>query len=176
MTEPPLEPGGLLVLIDPEWQPTEEQQDPPIEVLLGAWLVDSRGRPDRFQPNPVYRPMTPGSPLDPVDAVLRRLAGTGAGSDDLASVLRAATLGIAVDENGVAIVRPAPDGVPSVLVATAFGHRRVDGVPRWVDITVRQLARALPAHGVDVLLNPGATASMRVLADAIRAIATTEES
>jgi hypothetical protein len=71
----------------------------------------------------------------------------------------------------VALVRPAPDGVPSVLVATSFGHRRVADVPHWADITVRQLARALPAQGVDVLLNPGAPASMRLLADAVREIA-----
>jgi hypothetical protein len=163
--------SGLLLLIDREWQPTEEQPDPPVEVLLGAWLVDADGRADRFQPNPVYRPLSPESPLDPVDAVLRAVAETGEGAADLPSVLRTATLGIAVDAQGVALVRPAPDGVPSVLVATSFGHRRVADVPHWADITVRQLARALPAQGVDVLLNPGAPASMRLLADAVREIA-----
>lgn len=166
MTEP-----GLLLLIDRAWDPTEEQPDPPVEVLLGAWLVDADGRTGRFQPNPVYRPLSPDSPLDPVDAVLRNVAETGDGAEDLPSVLRTATLGIAVDERGVALVRPAPDGVPAVLVATAHGHRRVADVPYWADITVRQLARALPDQGVDVLLNPAAPASMRLLASAIRALA-----
>jgi hypothetical protein len=160
---------GLLLLIDQAWQPTEEQPDPPIEALLGAWLVDADGQPGRFQPNPIYRRLSPDSPLDPAEAVLRQLAETGTGADDLLSVLDTTTLGIAVDEQGVALVRPAPDGVPSVLVATAFGHRRaVADVPRWTDITLRQLAKALPEHGVDVLLNPDAPASMRLQANAIR--------
>jgi hypothetical protein len=172
MTEPEPAPGSLLLFIDKEWHPTATEPDPPIETLLGAWEVDAAGQPGRFQPNPIYRPLSPGSPLDPVDAVLRELTRTGDGADDLPSVLRTATLGIAVDDQGVALVRPAPDGVPTVLVATAFGHRRaMKDVPGWADITVRQLAAALPAHGVDVLLNPGAPASMRLLAAAIRTIA-----
>lgn len=165
MNELPLEPG-LLLLIDQEWQPTDDQPDPPVEALLGAWEVGADGQPGRFQPNPVYRPRSPNSPLDPVDAMLRHLAETGTG--DLPSVLSSATLGIAVDEQGVALVRPAPDGIPSVLVATAYGHRHVEGVPHWADITVRQLATALPATDVDVLLNPGAPTSMRLEAAAIR--------
>lgn len=156
--------SGLLLLIDEAWRPTEEEPDPPMTALLGAWEVED-GQPGRFQPNPVYRPLLPNSPLDPVDAVLRRLPES---ADDLPSVLRTATLAIAVDEQGVALVRPAPDGVPAVLVATAYGHRLPD--VRWADITVRQLAKALPG-GVDVLLNPAGPAPMRLLASAIRDIA-----
>jgi hypothetical protein len=165
MSEP-----GLLFLIDQEWRPSAEQPDPPMEALLGAWLVDDEGQPGKFQPNPVYRPLSPNSPLDPADAVLREMARTGAGVADLLTVLSDATLGIAVDHQGLALVRPAPDDEPCVLVATAFGHRRPE-VPRWVDVTVRELADVLPAEGVDVLLNPGAPTSMRLTADAIRSAA-----
>jgi hypothetical protein len=165
MTEP-----GLLLLIDSEWRPTPEEPDPPMEALLGAWEVVD-GAVGRFQPNPVYRPLMPNSPLDPVDAVLRHLPDS---VGDLPSVLRTTTLGIALDGQGVALVQPAPDGVPAVLVATSHGHRNVPGVPRWADITVRQLATALPV-GVDVLLNPAGPAPMRLLASAIRNIAAQNE-
>jgi len=164
--------GSLMLLIDPAWEPTEEVPEPPVKVLLGAWLVTADGGRGRFQANPVYEPATVDSPLDPVDAVLRLIARDKSGDQQLGSllstVLRDVMLCIALDDQGVALVRPAPDGVPSVLVTTAPGHRRRLKVPAWVDVTVEQLAAALPARGVDVLLNPGAPASMRVLADVIR--------
>jgi hypothetical protein len=163
--------GGLLLLIDSEWAPTDEAPDPPMEAVIGAWLVNPDGVRGRFQPNPVYRPSKPDSPLDPVDAVLGLLAHGELGADLLPAVLCDVMLGVAVNEQGIAIVRPAPDGVPAVLVTTSYGHRaRVDAAG-WRDVTLVQLAAALPARGVDVLLNPGAPASMRVLADAVRAAA-----
>jgi hypothetical protein len=107
-----------------------------------------------------------------VDAVLRALAGGEDVADRLPVVLRDTVLGIATAGDGTALVRPAPDGVPSVQVATAHGHRaRVGDAVRWLDVTVEELAAALPPHGVDVLLNPGSPASMRLLADAVRELA-----
>ena len=166
----------LLLLLDPEFRMDEEQPDLPPHVVLGAWIVNETGAPSRFHPNPAYRPSTPGSPLDPVDAVLRALADGQDVADQLSAVLRDTVLGIATDEQGSALIKPAPDGVPSVQVATSFGHRaRVEDDVRWLDVTVEELADALPQHGVDVLLNPGSPASMRVLADAIRAAAEAED-
>lgn len=163
--------GGLLLLIDSEWAPTDEASDLPTEAVIGAWLLNPDGVRGRFQPNPLYRPSKPDSPLDPVDAVLGLLARREIDPDLLPAVLRDVMFGVAVDEQGIAIVRPAPDGVPAVLVTTSYGHRaRVDAAG-WRDVTLVQLAAALPARGVDVLLNPGAPASMRVLADAVRAAA-----
>jgi len=163
--------GGLFMLIDSEWEPTDEAPDPPTEAVIGAWLVSPDGVRGRFQPNPVYRPSKPGSPLDPVDAVLGLLANGEIDADVLPVVLRDVMFGVAVDEQGSAIVRSAPDGAPAILVTTSYGHRaRVDAAG-WLDVTLVQLAAALPVRGVDVLLNPGAPASMRVLADAIRAAA-----
>jgi hypothetical protein len=176
MTEVPVEEefgdGNLLLLVDPTWEPTDEAPEPPVKALLGAWLLtEAQGR-GRFQANPIYQPSTPDSPLDPVDAVLRLLSREEDDDGELASllatVLRDVMLCVALDDRGVALVRPAPDGVPSVLVTTAPGHRRRLDVPGWLDVTVEQLAAALPARGVDVLFNPRSPVSMRVRADAIR--------
>lgn len=162
----------LLLLFDPAFAVSDEQTDVPTHVILGAWLVDEAGNPSRFHPNPEYRPSTPDSPLDPVDAVLRALADGQDVADELSVVLRDSVLGIATGEGGTAVVRPAPDGVPSVQVTTSYGHRASVGDDvRWLDVTVEELAEALPQQGVDVQLNPGSPASMRVLADAIRTMA-----
>lgn len=82
--------------------------------------------------------------------------------DELFDAARKVSLGLAVDEEGFAVVAPAPDGVPSILVATAPAHRQRLDVPGWLDVTVRELAEDLPSESIDVLLNPGAPASMRI--------------
>ncbi len=165
------EPAGLLVVIDPLWTATDDEPEPPSSAIVGGWAHVDDELGNRFQANPGYRPSSPDSPLDPVDDVLRRLAVDPEAADDLPAVLRTTMLGIAVDEQGVALVRPAPDGVSTVLVATAPGHRERVTAPAWLDLAVEELAGALPATGVDVLLNPGAPTSMRVHADGIREIA-----
>jgi hypothetical protein len=163
------EQGGLFFLVDSAWRPTEEASQPPVTAMIGAWRVLPDGTRGRFQPNPLYLPSTPGSPLDPVDAVLGLLARGEFDADQLPEVLSDVVFGIALDEQGVAIVRHAPDGVPSVLVTTSYGHRDRVGAASWRSVTLAELAAALPERGVDVLLNPGATTSLRVLADAVRA-------
>lgn len=170
-TVPAGEPGsGVYFLIDEAWQPTEDAPDTPITAIIGAWPLNDGVR-GRFQPNPLYFPSTKDSPLDPVDAVLGRLARGEFDADLLPEVLGDVVLGIALDEQGIAIVRRAPDGVPAVLVTTSYGHRERVDAAGWRNVTLTQLAQALPARGVDVLLNPGAPTSMRVLADAVRAAA-----
>ncbi|WP_410586391.1 type VII secretion system-associated protein [Amycolatopsis sp. lyj-23] len=162
----------LLLLLDPAFSSGDGEQDVPVEAVLGAWLVDEVGEPSRFHPNPWYRPGSSDSPLDPVDAVLRALAKGDDVADHLPVVLRDAVLGIATDDAGTAVVRPAPDGVPSVQVTTSYGHRVGFGEDvRWLDVTVEELAEALPPRGVDVQLNPGSPASMRLVAEAVRALA-----
>lgn len=160
----------LTFLVDPEWRPTEEDTRTPLTSIIGAWRVTD-GIRGRFQPNPVYLPSSEDAPLDPVDAVLGLLARGEFDPDQLPEVLGEVVFGIALDEQGDAIVRRAPDGVPVVLVASSYGHRvRVDAAG-WGNVTATQLAEALPAEGVDVLVNPGARTSMRVLADVVRAAA-----
>ncbi|WP_370942213.1 type VII secretion system-associated protein [Amycolatopsis sp. cg5] len=169
----PNESGGRLILLfDPAFEP-DQQDEVPSHVVLGAWLLNEAGVPSRFQPNPHYRPSTPDSPLDPVDAVLRALVRGEDVADQLPVVLRDSVLGIAAHADGTAVIRPAPDGVPSVQVATSYGHRAAVGDVGWLDVTLGQVAGALPAEGVDVLLNAGSPASMRLTASAVRAAAET---
>ncbi|MFD9964186.1 type VII secretion system-associated protein [Amycolatopsis sp. NPDC058986] len=168
------EQNQMVALIDPGWTATEEVPEPPIESLVGAWPLLPDGDRGLFLPNPAYRPSTPDSPLDPVDAALGLISRGEADAELLPELLRKAVFGVAVDEEGVTIVRPAPDGVPSALVTTAFGHRDRVTAADWLPMTLPQLAEALPSHGVDVLLNPGAPTSMRLLADAVRAAAAEE--
>ncbi|GLY46804.1 type VII secretion system-associated protein [Lentzea sp. NBRC 102530] len=164
MTEEHAEPQ-LLLLIDPAQDP---EQEPPWESVLGAWPVDADGVRGRFQPNPIYQPSVPDGPLDPVDAVLRAMLSDDEAVQELKPALRDVLLSIAVDETSTALVRPGPDGGAVVLVATAHGHRAHVESPAWLDVTVEELAKALPAGGVDVLINSGSPASLRLSADAIR--------
>ncbi|GHH56473.1 type VII secretion system-associated protein [Lentzea cavernae] len=164
MTEDQAEPR-LLLLIDPAQDP---EQEPPWEFVLGAWPVDAGGVRGRFQPNPIYRPSAPDGPLDPVDAVLRAMTEDDEAVLELRPTLRDVLLSVAVDETSTALVRPGPDGGAVVLVATAYGHREHVESPAWLDVTVEELAKALPATGVDVLINSGSPASLRLSADAIR--------
>ena len=173
MTDPTSAAGETegALLVDPDWTASEERPEPPLEAMAGVWAVRPGQALSRFLPNPCYRPLNPETPLDPVEVVLRDLARGEPADAALRSALRNAWLGVAVDDRQVALVSRAPDGEPVVLVATAHGHRARLGVPAWLDVTVEQLAAALPADGVDVLLNPGSPASMRVRADVVREIA-----
>ncbi|ONI87850.1 hypothetical protein ALI144C_07865 [Actinosynnema sp. ALI-1.44] len=161
--------GGLLLLIDPERASLDDTSDAPVDAVIGAWLVNPDGTRGRFQPNPVYQPSSPNSPLDPVDAVLGLIAHDDTDAAELLpAVLADMTFGVALDEQGVALVRPAPDGVPSVLVTTSYGHRGRVNAAGWRDTTLAELAAALPPQGVDVLLNPSAPTSIRLHADVVR--------
>ncbi|WP_370942266.1 type VII secretion system-associated protein [Amycolatopsis sp. cg5] len=157
----------MLMLVDPDWKPSADQPNPPREAVSGAWTVSPQGVRGRFEPNPVYRPLRPETPLDPLDAVLRGLSRTDPVSELLAPALRDALLAIAVDEQDVALVRRAPDGTPVVMVVSAYGHREQLDVPAWRDVTVEELAEALPAKGIDVLVNPASTASIRIPATVV---------
>ncbi|GAA1991462.1 type VII secretion system-associated protein [Amycolatopsis minnesotensis] len=165
------EQARVWALVDPGWTATDEVPEPPIEALVGAWPLAPDGGRGLFQPNPGYRPSTPDSPLDPVDAVIGAIARDEADAEQLPALLREVTFGVAVDDQGVVIVRPAPDGVPSALVTTSHGHRDRVAAAGWLTVSLAELADALPDQGVDVLLNPGAPNSLRLLADAVRATA-----
>lgn len=108
----------IAYLIDPGWRPTPGQPDPGPAQVVGAWILRADGGIEGFQSNPDYVPSDPGSPTDPVDAVLQILAldrEDGLRPEDetmelLDTVLVEARLGVALDENGVAVVRAAPGG------------------------------------------------------------------
>jgi hypothetical protein len=155
-------------LIDPAWQAENEDEEPPPEAVVGGWFVDADGTTGYFRPNPDYEPSDPDLPTDPVDAVLQLVVRGEADGDELLEATKDVIFGVAVDDEGVAVVSPAPDEVPSVLATTAPRHRDRVQAPGWVEVTVEELAAALPDEGVDVLLNPGAPASMRIIADVLK--------
>jgi hypothetical protein len=155
-------------LIDPAWQAAGEGDEPPPGAVVGGWFVEADGTTGYFRPNPEYEPSDPGLPTDPVDAVLQLVVQGEADGDELLEATKEIIFGVAVDDEGVAVVAPAPDDVPSVLATTAPRHRERVNAPGWVEVTVEELATALPEEGVDVLLNPGAPASMRVIADVLK--------
>lgn len=161
--------GEWTYLVDPAWQPAAEGDEPPPAAVVGGWFVREDGAASLFRPNPDYEPSRPNLPTDPVDVAMQRLADGDGDADDLLSALPDVLLGVAVDGQGMALVVPAPDGVPSVLVASAPVHRARVAAPGWREVTAAELAEALPPDGVDVLLNPGAPASTRLAADALRA-------
>ncbi|WP_308816783.1 type VII secretion system-associated protein [Pseudonocardia alni] len=168
----------IAYLVDPAWRPTPEQSHPDPARIVGAWILRADGCVEGFQTNPDYVPADPGSPTDPVDAVLQILAldrADGLRPEDetlelLDTVLLEARLGVALDETGVAVVRPAPGG-GVVPVVTAAAHRdRVTGVASWRETTAAELAAALPAEGVDVVVNPDSPAPALIPAATLRSL------
>jgi hypothetical protein len=151
-------------LIDPDWKPENEGAQPPMEAIVGGWLTEPDGTTSSFRANPEYQPSGPDAPTDPVDATVRLVTQGRAEAEDLMAVLRDAELAVALDEEETALVVPAPDDVPSVLVTTApVNQRWVTGVSIWRATSAAELAGALPDEGVDVLINPGAPASIRLI-------------
>ncbi|MEV0698026.1 type VII secretion system-associated protein [Saccharopolyspora sp. NPDC050389] len=157
-----------VVLIDPDWKPEPEQQQPPETAIVGSWYIDSDGSLRDFRPNRAYEPSSPDSPTDPVDATLRLVMRGELPAPELLASLPGSHLLIGLDEEHTPIVTRAPDGKPSVLVLTAFAHAERLTVPAWAEITAEEVADALPEEGVDVLLNPGAPASTRIGAQEFR--------
>jgi hypothetical protein len=167
----PGEPAGArwVILVDPAWQPATEGDQPPVEAVVGGWFIDEDGETTRFESNSRYEPSQPGSPTDPVDATMQIVVRGDADGTDLLAVMADSVFDVAVNAEGAAIVAPAPDNVPSVLVTTAPAHQERVNAAGWVELTLAQLAEALPDEGVDVLLNPGAQASLRIQASALKA-------
>lgn len=162
-------------LVDPQWAPAPDDPHAALHGIVGYWPVDARGHTHRFQANPWYVPTAADAPLTPVDVVLRRFAvGEDVAAVVLARALAETMLEVALGGDGVALLRRAPDGVRSVCVATAPRHRERVDASAWRGVTVVELSRALPAEGVDVLLNPGAAVSMRVTAGLIHRAATVD--
>ncbi|MEV0216430.1 type VII secretion system-associated protein [Micromonospora sp. NPDC050695] len=157
-------------LAGPDGADADAAQMPPVEYIVGGWLVESDGTVGRFTANPLYRPKDLEAPTSPVDATARLVATGRVGVDAVLLALRDSLVEVALDSEGHAIVTPAPDGVPCVLVATsATDQARVDAAD-WRQVDLDELLALLPA-GVDVLLNPGGHRAMRLFADALRDIA-----
>lgn len=195
-TEVRFEGDQWVFLIDPAWQAeqaekaenagnaektgSEDSEDdaperPPLEAVVGGWFVEQDGTTSKFHANPAYEPSKPDSPTDPVDATLQLVVRGEAEPDQLLSTMVEGTFGVAVNEENTPVVVLSPDEVPSVLVATAPVHSRriseveeLKDVTAWAEVTLEQLVGLLPEEGVDVLLNPGAPSSMRLIAAVLK--------
>jgi len=152
-------------LIDPGWQPENPDDGVPLNVIVGGWLAPVDGGLSKFHPNPDYEPTTPGSPTDPVDATLQLVARGEMTSESLFSVIKESNFSVALDEQETPIVAPSPDEVPSLLVATAPLHQNRVRTEKWAEVDADGLAAMLVERGVDLLLNPGAPSSMRLIGD-----------
>ncbi|MBB5068017.1 hypothetical protein BJ969_001105 [Saccharopolyspora gloriosae] len=152
-------------LLDPAWE--DKDEPPPAAAVVGGWFVEGGGDTALFRANPHYEPSRPGLPTDPVDAALQLAVEDRADGAEVLERLSQVVLGLAVDAEGRTVVTESPDDALSVLVATSPVHRRRVPDARWVEVTVDELAGGLPAAGLDVLLNPGAPASMRIEAAAL---------
>jgi hypothetical protein len=181
-----LEGDQWVFLIDPSWQaPAAEKgesgtgaEKPPLEAVLGGWFVSEDGATSRFHANPAYEATTPDSPTDPVDAVLRLVVRGESEPDQLLDVMAESVFGLAVNAENTPVVVMSPDDVPCVIAATAPAHSRriaevegLEDVEAWAEVDLGQLVGVLPEEGVDVLLNPGATSSMRLIAGTLREVA-----
>ncbi|SIR99535.1 type VII secretion system-associated protein [Micromonospora avicenniae] len=161
-----------MLLMDVDWSPPPEVDDqagalPPVGSIVGGWLVNDDGTVGAFEPNPLYLPGSPDSPTGPVDAAAKLVVAGRAEPDLVLLAMRDSFTEVAVDDEDRVIVAPAPDGAPCVLVATGAADQLRVQAPGWRQVNSAELVELLP-EGVDVLLNPGGPASMRLFADALR--------
>nr|WP_067494858.1 type VII secretion system-associated protein [Actinoplanes sp. TFC3] len=172
MTSPAEAPeeDSFFLLMDPEWLPEHEGDTPPFESVVGLWPLAGDGSVGRFRSNPQYRPVNENSPSDPVDALLRLTVRGDAGMEQLQLVLRDSLVDQAMNGDGRPLIGKSPDGVPCVVIATSTPHRERIASPDWRRADLDEVVAALPDQ-VDVLLNPGGPATVRLTGDFIRATA-----
>ena len=165
MTDEPDE--NYFLLMDPEWQRLEDEQEPPLEAVVGLWPVHPDGSMGRFRSNPEYVPRHPGSPSDPIDALLRLAMRGDAQMEQLQLVLRDSLVDLAMNGDGRPLILKSPDDLACVVVATGTPHRARTFAPEWRRVELEELVAQL-ADGVDVLINPGGPATVRLTGDFIR--------
>jgi hypothetical protein len=162
-------------LVDPAWPAADQEAETaesdedfvergvPLAAIVGGWLVGADGSLSRFNPNPDYEPSTPDSPTDPVDAALQLASRGEMDTDTMFSIMRESGFAIALDEDDAPIVAPAPDGVECLLVTTAPLHRTEVRAEKWQEVDADGLRDLLAESEVDLLLNPGAASSTRLI-------------
>ena len=160
----------FILLIDPEWQAEDDLDTPPFEAVVGLWPLEPDGSAGPFRSNPDYRPVTENSPSDPVDALLRLTLRGDAEVEHLQVVLRDCLVDQAMNGDGRPLITRSADGVPCAVVATSTPHRSRIVSPDWRRVGLPALVADLP-DGMDLLLNPGGPAAVRLTGDFVRATA-----
>ncbi|WP_370948073.1 type VII secretion system-associated protein [Amycolatopsis sp. cg5] len=162
-----MSPDNWFLLMDPAWRPAAENATPPIESVVGLWPVESDGKLGRFRPNPAYVPSSEDAPSDPLDAVLRLSQQGRAKTDHIQLMLRDTLFDIAMNGDGRPLITKSPDGNACVVVASGELHRARITAPEWLRIDLEDLVSLL-ADDVDVLINPGGPAAVRLTGDFMR--------
>ncbi|GHH56458.1 type VII secretion system-associated protein [Lentzea cavernae] len=173
MTEQVADENWLL-LMDPAWQPSEEDEAPPLHAVVGLWPVEEDGAVGRFRANPDYRPVDADSPSDPIDAGLRLVLRGDAEIGQVQALLRDSLVDVAMNGDGRPLVLKSPDEIPCVVVCTSEPHRARMFAPDWQRTDLAEVV-ALLADGVDALINPGGPASVRLSGDFLRETANLTE-
>jgi hypothetical protein len=166
-SSPMIRQDNWMVLADPAWDPTTPS-GPPVESIVGGWLLNPDGTAQPFQSNPKYRPSSVAAPTDPVDAILRRIAaGENHLGDNLISTLRDTVVEIGCDPDKRPLIGTAPDGADCVVVATAELQKHAVDVDRWIPVCAAKLPDIIPP-GVDIFLNPSGRVPFRLVADTLK--------
>ncbi|MFI9413973.1 type VII secretion system-associated protein [Nocardia gamkensis] len=159
--------GNWFVLLDPDWSGDPTQNPPPAEVMVGGWRLEQDGTLGPFWPNPGYRPQTPDTPSDPIDALLRLITAGEDCGDQIIPTLLHTVVEIACDEDDQPRTALSPDDIPCMVVVTAELHKQHLPVPRWIPVTGSRLPEIVPAD-TDVLFNPAGGHPFRLATAAIR--------
>lgn len=165
---------SYFLLMDPEWAPDDELETPPFEAIVGLWPLAEDGSVGRFRSNPDYRPVNENSPSDPLDALLRLTMGGDAEVEQLQLMLRDCLVDQAMNGDGRPLIGKSPDDVPCAIVATSTPHQARIAAPDWRRSDLDEVAASL-SDGMDLLVNPGGPASVRLTGDFIRATAAMSE-
>ncbi len=173
MTEPVEAPSAapddsFFLLMDPHWQPKNDDDVPPFEAIVGLWPLTDDGSVGQFRSNPEYRPVHENSPSDPIDALLRLASLGDAELEQVQLILRDSLVDQAMNGDGRPLIGRAPDDVLCVIVTTSNPHRERVAAPDWRRVNLSDVVAMLP-DAVDMLVNPGGPASVRLTGDFIRA-------
>lgn len=115
---------------------TPADETPPVEVMVGGWRLEEDRELGPFRPNPGYRPPTPNTPSDPIDALLRLVATGEDRGDRIIPTLTRTVVEIACDDQNQRsrITSRSPIGLEQLVIGA--GAFRV------------QLSRHSVGHGV----------------------------
>lgn len=160
--------GEWLVLTAPGWEPSAlSPKRPPPEALVGGWMVDDNGNVGPFQPNPEYLPADAATPTDPLDAILRLIAGGEQHLvDEFVSMLCHSIVEIGGDEHERPVVAGLSDDGLCIVVVTSQAQKLGVEVSHWYPVLGSDLPEIVP-DGAGILFNPNGDAPLCLVADAL---------
>ncbi|MDT5032344.1 MAG: hypothetical protein QOC94_2515 [Actinoplanes sp.] len=158
---------NYFLLMDPAWKPTTDADVPPMSAIIGLWPLEDDGKVGQFRTNPEYEPQDEKSPSDPIDAVLRLLVAGAAEMEQVQLMLRNSLFDLAMNGDGRPLIVTSPDDVSCAVLTTGEPHRLRVSAPDWRRTDLEGLVSLL-ADGIDVFVNPGGPAAVRLTGHFIR--------